>query len=170
VRYPVVVLYSVIATDGNKYGPADVATLNQWIGEGRLMPNQMLEEETSGARVAASAVSGLNFPMQNAQPGPEGFQPGQPYQNYYARPGVPMGDDGSKDVQQAWIWAVVSFFCCAPITAWLAINAAKRAQEKGNPGANAPRVVAIIALVVWVILLVVRVASIGSAVNSGQIR
>ncbi len=55
--------YFVISPDGQKYGPADVPTLNQWIIEARLNSTSMLEDE-AGSRLVASAVSGLNFPMQ----------------------------------------------------------------------------------------------------------
>ncbi|MGV3618609.1 MAG: hypothetical protein ACO1SV_25075 [Fimbriimonas sp.] len=53
--------YFVIGDQGQKYGPSDTAGLNQWIGEGRLLPTTILEEETSGMRSAASAVPGLQF-------------------------------------------------------------------------------------------------------------
>jgi len=157
LRYPDCVRYFVIANDGQKYGPADVATLNQWIVEGRLLPNQMLEDEASGARVAASSVPGLNFQVQPPQPGDASFAGGQPYQQHYARPGGVMGDNGSGDITQAWIFAVLSLFCCAPITAWLAFNAAKRAEQKGNPNAKGPRILATVGLVLFVIYLVFQV-------------
>ena len=37
--------YFVIGANGELYGPADIATLNQWIAEGRLTPTSMLQEE-----------------------------------------------------------------------------------------------------------------------------
>jgi hypothetical protein len=55
------VSYFVLGEGGQKYGPADLATLNQWIGEGRLLPNTMLEDASSGVRSTAGAISGLNF-------------------------------------------------------------------------------------------------------------
>ena len=59
--------YFVIGDDGQKYGPADLDLLNSWITEGRLLPTQQLEDESSGLRLAAGAVQGLNFPLQNPQ-------------------------------------------------------------------------------------------------------
>ena len=53
--------YFVIGSDGNRYGPADVATLNGWIREGRLTPQSLLEEEGSGMRLAASGIPSLSF-------------------------------------------------------------------------------------------------------------
>lgn len=65
--------YFVIGDAGQKYGPSDIAGLNQWITEGRLLPTTMLEDEASGMRSAASAVPGLRFapmPPPNATPPP----------------------------------------------------------------------------------------------------
>ena len=58
--------FFVIADDGNKYGPADLATLNAWIAEGRLQPNTILEEVQTMERRPASTVPGLNFPGAQA--------------------------------------------------------------------------------------------------------
>lgn len=149
--------YFVIGNDGQKYGPADIATLNDWVAQGRVLPTQILEEESSGSRVAAQSVPGLNFPV--AAPQANTPPAGQPYGNYYARPGgAPMyGDGGQKDLNQAWIFAVLSLFCCAPIFAWLAFSAVKRAESAGNQNAKGPRILATVGLVLWVVLLVVRV-------------
>ncbi len=57
--------YFVLADDGTKYGPADIATLNQWIADGRLLPTTLLEQEGSGITFRASAVTGLNFPTDS---------------------------------------------------------------------------------------------------------
>lgn len=69
--------YFVIAPDGQKYGPADIEVLNQWIREGRLYPATLLEPTEGGPQVPASSVSGLNFPGQQAtayaQPTPSGM-------------------------------------------------------------------------------------------------
>lgn len=53
--------YFVVAADGQKYGPADVATLNNWIAEGRLQPTSTLQEENSSVQVQASGVPALKF-------------------------------------------------------------------------------------------------------------
>jgi|GEM_PF-1791148 len=62
--------YYVLDDQGQKYGPADLATLNSWAAEGRIRQNTQVEDEASGLRMAASAVSGLTFPPPVAQPGP----------------------------------------------------------------------------------------------------
>jgi hypothetical protein len=144
------VAYFVIGDDGQKYGPADVATLNQWIAEARLIPTQVLEDEASGQRMAAGSVPGLNFPAPAPPPGPGGYGGGQPYQQHYARPPGFVGDGGQSDLNQAWIFAGLSLICCAPVTAWLAFNAAKRAEGKGAQNTQGPKILAAIGLVLFV--------------------
>lgn len=143
--------YYVIAPDGQRYGPADVETLNAWITEGRVTPNQLLEEEGSGTRVAASAVPGLVFPQQTNQ----SFAGGQPYQNYYPRGGGPTPggvpfDDGKQDVTYAWICGALGLCCCLGSIG--GIYYANRAKQKGHPGAMAPMIFSIVMLclsVLW---------------------
>jgi hypothetical protein len=71
-------MYYVIAADGNRYGPADIATLNEWIKDRRLEPNMRLEDVQTGALATAMSVPGLNFPAPNAKvaPPPTGLGPG----------------------------------------------------------------------------------------------
>ncbi len=149
--------YFVIGDDGQKYGPADVATLNSWITEGRLLPTQQLEDEASGMRLAAGAVQGLNFPVQSAaaqaaatQPGPASnpYAGGQPYQQGYPR--ASFGDDGSEDVKKAWIYAVLGFFCCLFLHIPALIFAGK-AESKGNPKAKGPKIFSIVVLVIQIL-------------------
>lgn len=65
----VTVRYFVIGSDGSKYGPADAATLTQWAAENRLTPTSELENESTGQRMMASAVSAIVFPMAAAGAG-----------------------------------------------------------------------------------------------------
>ena len=145
--------YFVIGDDGQKYGPADVATLNGWIAEGRLLAVQQLEEEESGNRLAASAVAGLNFPIQSTQQ----FAPGQPYQQHYVRPDANFGDDGSKELKNAWIFGWLSLPCCGIVgivLAILGIQSANKAIAKGHPNAQGAKVLCIVSLVLTGIVLV----------------
>lgn len=76
--------FFVIATDGNEYGPADVATLNEWATQSRLTPTTQLKNEATGEIVMASAVPGIVFPSATPPGGMaapvEPVQPQQPYQ------------------------------------------------------------------------------------------
>lgn len=135
--------YYVIAADGQKYGPADVSTLNQWAQEGRLQPHTMLEDVVTNARVQASMVPGIMFPP----PGGQGFQ--QP--NFQHAPsgygsGTFTGDNGSNDMNMVWIFSALGFFCCSPL-AIVAIVFASKAQQKGHPQGQTGMIVAILALV-----------------------
>ena len=67
--------FYVISSDGRKFGPADIATLNQWIVEGRINPDSELESAETGMRQAARDVSGLVFSSQAPAPGGAGPQP-----------------------------------------------------------------------------------------------
>ena len=53
--------YFVVSEDGGKFGPAEVPLLNQWIEEGRLLPEMHLQEDGTNHRVIAASVLGLDF-------------------------------------------------------------------------------------------------------------
>jgi hypothetical protein len=55
--------YYVIADDGQRYGPVDIATLNQWIADGRIVRHTNLEDAETGVRMAAPAIPGLLLPV-----------------------------------------------------------------------------------------------------------
>ena len=63
--------YYVIAQDGDRYGPADIPTLQQWVREGRIAPNTTLEDEVTGTQIRASLLPELSrlFPSQSVPPG-----------------------------------------------------------------------------------------------------
>ena len=138
--------YFVIAADGQKYGPADVPTLNNWAQEGRVLPTSMLEDAATGQQVPATSVIGINFPP--AAPSAPNYG-SAPYQqpNYQQVPGAMMGDDGSGDITKVWIFSALAVFCCALIFGILAIVSASNAQKKGHPQAQTAMIVAIISLV-----------------------
>jgi hypothetical protein len=152
-------MYLVIADDGNRYGPADLVTLNAWIAEGRLQPTTMLEHEQSGERRPAASVPGLNFP--NAQPGDStGASRGQAYQGqgYAAQtdsgPNVgtpyPRASDGGPEAQKlvktAWICGVLGLCCCFLIPIYGIIKA-NEAEQLGASSAKVARWFCIAAVV-----------------------
>lgn len=53
--------FYVISSDGRKFGPADVQTLNQWVRENRLNRDTMLENADTGQQLHARDVPGLQF-------------------------------------------------------------------------------------------------------------
>jgi len=134
--------YFVIAADGQKYGPADIPTLNQWAQEGRVLTTSMLEDATTGERVAATSVPGIMFPM--SPPPGQNFQ--QP--NFQHAAGPQFRDDGSEDIKKVWIFGGIGFFCCPIIFSVMAIVFATNAQKKGHPQAQTALIFAICSLVV----------------------
>ncbi|GMV38244.1 MAG: hypothetical protein AMXMBFR61_27520 [Fimbriimonadales bacterium] len=50
--------YYVVDLSGQKYGPADIATLQAWAREGRVSGDSVLEAEGTGQRTTAAAVLG----------------------------------------------------------------------------------------------------------------
>lgn len=63
--------YYVVLSDGRKFGPADIDTLNAWIKEGRVTRDTMMENEDNGLRARASDVQGLKFDLPAADLGGE---------------------------------------------------------------------------------------------------
>ncbi|MBS1701447.1 MAG: DUF4339 domain-containing protein [Armatimonadetes bacterium] len=134
--------YFVIGNDGQKYGPADIATLNQWAQEGRLTPTTMLEDAATGQQTMASQMPGISFPV--AAPGAPSYGP--TYQAGNFTPGGMM-DDGSGDITKVWIFSALSLLCCPIIFGILAIVYASNAQKKGHPQGQTAMIVAVVALV-----------------------
>lgn len=135
--------YFVIAQDGQKYGPADVPTLNQWVRDARIIPSTMLEDATTGQRVQADQLPGLTF---GPTPQANYSQPNNPYAQYPRGGGygpvTPRIDDGSKEFQLSWIFSLVGFFTgpclCGGSLAFsivaivLGVQANKKGHQKGT--------------------------------------
>ncbi len=104
--------YFVIGPDGNKYGPADPATLTQWAAENRLSPTSMLEEAATGVQIEAQRVSGIIFPVSaGASQSPlketgfganEGFGGGT-VQSNYPRPDL-YGGALPEEIRRKFNW------------------------------------------------------------------
>jgi hypothetical protein len=52
-------VYYVLGTGGQKYGPADIAALRQWVVEGRVSTATMLEDGVTGRVFSAVELTGL---------------------------------------------------------------------------------------------------------------
>jgi hypothetical protein len=153
--------YFVIAQDGQKYGPADIPTLNQWAQEGRVLPTQMLEDAATGAQTMASQIPGLIFPAATSQPPPNFQNPNQhnPYQQY---PRAGTVDDGSKEIKTAWICGAVGLLCCPLVLSIIGIVNAVQAQKKGHPQATAALIFCIVVLILNFGGIAYRVSTISS--------
>ena len=85
--------YVVHGSDGQLYGPADVATLNQWALEGRVLATTILIESGTNRQIAAKDLPGLTHHFQfapNPQQPPmaQGQPPGSPTIHQPYQPGV----------------------------------------------------------------------------------
>lgn len=60
----------MIAADGQKYGPANVQVLNEWIRANRVFPTTILEAVSNGVRTPANSVPGLVFSAPMPTPAP----------------------------------------------------------------------------------------------------
>jgi hypothetical protein len=176
--------YFVIGPDGSKYGPADLASLNAWAAESRVLPSTMLEEEGTGRQIAARDVIGMVFPMAppstpSQSPTPPDYgqptysQPQQPIygssqpQSPYNRP-VQQGSDGSSEVTWAWVLGAIGFLCCPIVFSTIGIVLAVNAKNKGHPSGNAAMIFCIVSLVVGVIIgAAMGMARLGSIGNPG---
>ena len=94
--------YVVHGSDGQLYGPADVATLNQWALEGRILAGTVLIETGTNRQVAARDLPGLQHhfqlsPSPQQPPYAQGQQPGSPtiHQPYQPGAGQQPGSGGA---------------------------------------------------------------------------
>ena len=166
--------YFVVMPDGQKYGPAETDLLNNWIQEGRLSANTILEDAQTGQRVAAGTVPGLNFAFAQPSPPPPTGTPrpfGSPEipteQNYnvppsyspYARHMMPgYNEEANKNVTYSWISAVAAFVCCPIIPPILGITFANKAKAMGHPSAQPAYIVNLVILILQILGLVAYLA------------
>lgn len=172
--------FVVDQNSGQKYGPADLATLNQWIAQGRVVPESLLQDCVSGQRYMAIQVPGLNFPIQQYQspvgPPNHGYQ-AQPMNIGYSRQQVSPGDNGSSDITLAYVFNSIVFFgspcmlCCGPAGlgiltfGGLAIWKSSEARKKGHPGGPAALVVSIV-ITALAVLASIMLSIFGAVLNS----
>lgn len=120
--------FFVVMPDGQKYGPADVATLNQWAADQRLAPHSTLENATTGEKLAASAVPGIRFAVASAEaplnapptsyPRPMDAQYGSPQPSYPAY----TGHANSSDDDKSWLWGLLCGIGAIALVLWIGIG------------------------------------------------
>ncbi len=172
-------MYYVIAEDGQRYGPVDLATLNQWANDNRVVPTTTLET-ADGQRLQASAVPGIVFPPSGAGPGYGDPAAGVGVQGGYGAPGMgasgyapyphsqgmAFGDNGQKDATTSFVFSGLTFFlgwfCCSGLVLGpVAIVFASKAKKKGHPQGNVAFILAIVLTILIVLLFVGQIASVG---------
>src|ERR1041385_4904561 len=98
-------MFFVIDPSGQQYGPADQATLAQWVQEGRITPSTTIRAVRTGQTMVASAIPGL-FPA--AYGGSLYSSPPQPYVAYPRGQGMA---GSSNDLVIAWVSSIVGIVC-----------------------------------------------------------
>lgn len=178
--------YFVIHPNGQKYGPADIATLNQWIVENRLSPTTEVEDAATMQRLQASSVPGLNFGAVSSP-----YQQATGVQNPYATPGNPaVGSpnpyaqapnpyahapqpssyqtagkptNGNSEAIIGWIFAGIGTLCCFSLCGIIfnivGLVMGYQAKQKGNSQGTAIMILSGIMLGISVLLVVLGVAA-----------
>jgi hypothetical protein len=154
--------YYVIAQDGNRYGPADIPTLQQWVREGRIAPNTTLEDEVTGTQIRASLLPELShlFPSQSVPPGDSYRQP----------PPMTRGGPSSR-ATTALVLGILGLLCCgllgipAMIIGKQEMNNIDQglAPVEGRGLAQAGFILGIVALVLFGVGIVVFLATLSAS-------
>ena len=155
--------YYVIAPDGQKFGPATVPTLNQWIQEGRIAPQTLLQDATTGAQIVARALPALSFVPQPtiAPPNANPYTMPSPAQHpmFYAQSGQPWNQPptvSSGQITGAWVGTVVApllIFCYIGLAlALFGCITGGQLVKQGNKAAGGTMIAF---NVLWIILFVV---------------
>jgi hypothetical protein len=130
--------YYVLWPDGQRFGPADLQTLQRWIVENRVGPATILEDASNGRQLRA-------VDMPQLQPFlPIGAHFSQGYASY--APSNPYG--GTSEVKVAWILGALSLVCCGPLASVAGIVVSIMALSKKQPTAIGALLLNIVALIV----------------------
>lgn len=105
--------YYLDATDGKRYGPADLATLREWVAAGSVLPETVLVDAQTGQPVPARDVPGLFSASGSAAPPP--MAPPRPDPAAVAAQYMPAKPKSGVPI---WAWAIVACifgFCCCGV-------------------------------------------------------
>jgi hypothetical protein len=153
--------YYVLAHDGNRYGPADIETLQQWVREGRIAPNTTLEDEHTGTQIRASLLPELShlFPSQGVPPA-----------GTYPLPRPMTGGGPSSRATTALVLGILGLVCCGLLGIPAAIIGKQEmasidqglAPVEGRGLAQAGFILGIVSLVLWALGIVGWLAAFSS--------
>jgi hypothetical protein len=148
--------YFVITPTGQKFGPADFHVLVQWVQEGRIQPNTMLEDAGTGRQMMANQVAGLGFPAAGnyyagVQPSPASY------------PRI-VDSPGDKLANTAKALGYTGFFLC-PVLCVVGIGFAAAAFHHKSAKAKSAMVVCVGALMLQVLLYALFYGALMSAMG-----
>lgn len=148
--------YFVIWPNGQRFGPANLATLQDWLRENRIDANTDLEEAGTGRKLKAGALLGLQGGSTQYQQPPDPSA-GQSYSGYY-RPTPTSGmshplqsSGGNTEITLAWIFGVLGLFLglCCPLFSVIGLVMALIAQTKRQANAVAAIVLNAIGIAIY---------------------
>lgn len=160
--------YYVLDIQGNRFGPADISLLNEWAAQGRIAPNTVLIDESTGVQLVATQLQGLALPMH-----PPGFAAPMGSQAAYPPGSTPFGSapgraiDGSWEATTSmWLSGVSLLLClCIPLLgifpAIAGIVYAKGALRKGAATGSTAMVLAIGALGAQILAIIIGASMLG---------
>lgn len=165
-------MFYVIAQDGQRYGPVDLATLNQWATDSRVVPTTTIES-ADGQRMPASSIPGIVFPQAGPSTGygapgmgtPGVGAPGAGGAPGYGAPGMgasgyapyphagnmSFGDNGQGDVTKAWIFGALGLLCCPILFSTMGIIYGNNAAKKGHPQGKTAMYFSIATMIIGII-------------------
>lgn len=135
--------YFVITPTGQRFGPADFQTLILWVQQGRIDPNTMLQEVSTGRQMMANQIPGLGLPAST-----DYYQGVHPSPKDYPRIVETKGD---KLANTAKALGITGFFLC-PLFCLVGIGFAAMAFQNQSPKAKSAMIVCVGALVLQVVL------------------
>ncbi|MBS1716919.1 MAG: hypothetical protein JSS72_04210 [Armatimonadetes bacterium] len=171
--------YFVLDQQGNRYGPADIATLDKWVAEGRIVPTTILVDAATGQQVRAMDVPMLQMTFaQNPQmPGsqfPAGHNVPSAFNQYprgYGQNPYPAPGYGSGEYTASLVLSGFSMICCGGgigmVTSILALVLAVMAKQKGHPNARTAMFVAFFALGLVVLMKIIGFGAMQMFRNGG---
>jgi len=142
--------FAIDTATGGKYGPVDVATLRQWMAEGRVTNAMMFEDANSGAKLSANQVPGLM--QQTTAPSEPQQSPYQPIQQPYAQYPAMQSEETQKDVVWAFVFAGLSLICCPLIFGILGIIRSNKLISVGHPSGKAALITNIATMVLSLVI------------------
>jgi hypothetical protein len=143
--------YNVRGADGRIYGPADLDTLRRWKQEGRILPDTILTDSSTGAELRAQQVPGLFDPVSQDWSRPPSASPYPRAQQTFYSPASILGEQALRTAWSYFWIGLIGIFCCTPlaITMYaLAIGQSNKAMAMGAPSASGVRTASIILLII----------------------
>jgi hypothetical protein len=126
-------MFRITGLDGQQYYAKDIVELQQWVNEGRITPQMMIEDMSLARTTPASQVPGLQWgPPQQFQPQGQQYQPPSTPFRPTSQPGPDPGVDprniprnqpyqpqtpyprqyGGPVVQAPFVKAIIATACC----------------------------------------------------------